>query len=89
MSDYNLQVVTEKTPFKGDVIGITGFGLVNSFSHVILKRNPKEKIDTKNIDNDDNIPRLVLVSARNEENARETMKIVSKSSFYILVSMMV
>lgn len=54
---------------------------MNSFSHVILKRNPKEKICYKEIGNNDSIPRLLLVSGRNEENAKAAMKMVNRNSF--------
>jgi len=72
-----MQVVTEKTPFKGDIIGVSSFGFLNSFSHVILKRNNKVKQIFKHIDSNDYIPRLILASGRNEENARATVEKVN------------
>lgn len=81
MNVYNLimQVITEKTPFEGDIIGVNSFGLINAFSHVILKRNNKVKEIFKHISsNDYNMPRLILASGRNEENARATVQKVNK-----------
>jgi len=71
------QIVTEKTPLVSDVIGISSFGIINAFSHVILKRNNKAKCSSEALENDDCIPRLILASGRNEENVRETVNIVS------------
>lgn len=72
-------MVTEKTPFVGDVIGISSFGIQNAYSHVILGRNPKVKTnDADQPGNDDDyIPRLIFASGRNEENTRETIKKVN------------
>lgn len=68
------QVITEKTPIDSDIIGISSFGTVNAFSHVILKRNGKIKKDYKDISNAYSIPRLIVASGRNEENARKTIE---------------
>lgn len=65
--------MTEKTPLTGDVVGINAFGLVNGFSHVILKRNNKTNNIIEDTDGENYIPRLILVSGRNEANAVETM----------------
>lgn len=70
-------MINEKTPFNGDIIGINSFGLLNAFSHVILKRNIKEKQVFKHISSNDFIPRLILASGRNEENTRATVKKVN------------
>jgi len=80
MNVYNLimQVITEKTPFEGDIIGVNAFGFLNAFSHVILKRNNKVKEISKHISSNDYLPRLILVSGRTEENARASVKKVNK-----------
>lgn len=80
MNVYNLimQVITEKTPFESDIIGVNSFGLLNAFSHVILKRNSKVKEVFKHISSNDYMPRLILASGRNEENARATVQKVNK-----------
>lgn len=69
---FFFQVITEKTPFVGDIIGISSFGIINAFSHVILKKNQIVNKKTANAD----MPQLILVSGRNEENVRETLKTV-------------
>ncbi|XP_026822789.1 fatty acid synthase-like, partial [Rhopalosiphum maidis] len=74
LKNGKIQVINEKTPFNGDIIGINSFGLLNAFSHVILKRNIKEKQIFKHISSNDFIPRLILASGRNEENTRATVK---------------
>lgn len=74
---YIIQVVTKKTPFVSDIIGVSGFGLSNGFSHVILKRNNKTKKNIKNTEKVDFIPRLILASGRDEENAREAVNTVN------------
>lgn len=64
-------------PLDSDIVGISAFGLQNGFSHVILKRNNKVKKDLMSIKNDNYIPRLILVSGRNEKNALEAIKKVN------------
>lgn len=53
---------------KGDIVGISTFGLCNSFSHVILKQN--KRLKTKSYEKGemfkDGLPRLIFVSGRNE-----------------------
>ncbi|XP_016657076.1 fatty acid synthase isoform X4 [Acyrthosiphon pisum] len=73
LKNGKIQVITEKTPFVGDIIGISSFGLLNAFSHVILKRN--QIVNNLIVDkhNSTNMPQLILVSGRNEENVRETL----------------
>lgn len=68
-----MQVITEKTIFDGDIIGVSSFGIHNAFSHVILRRNKKIKNYSKCIKTECKIPRLVFVSGRNEENVRQSM----------------
>lgn len=72
-------MVTEKSPLVGDVVGVTSFGLLNAFSHVVLRRNNKVKHDMENIDDVDCIPRLILVSGRDEKNTREAVNRVNSS----------
>ncbi|XP_050423058.1 fatty acid synthase-like [Adelges cooleyi] len=66
-----MQVVTQKTPFNDDIIGITSFGYVNEFNHVVLKRNNKKNPNksTENV-----IPQLILASGRTNENSVDTIK---------------
>jgi len=60
-----LQVVTEKTPWPGGLIGINSFGFGGANCHVLLKSNPKEKVNGGRPK--DNLPRLVAVSGRTNE----------------------
>lgn len=72
-----IQIVTEKTPLVGNIVGISSFGFSNAFSHVVLKRNSKAKRSFEDTENKDFIPRLVLASGRNEGNAIEAVSTVS------------
>lgn len=67
------QVVTETTPLTTELIGINAFGLVNGFSHVILKRNNKTNNIIEDVNSENYIPRLILASGRNEANAMEAV----------------
>lgn len=66
---------------KGDIIGISSFGLCNSFSHVILKQNKKSrtKIYEKGEMFDDGLPRIILVSGRNEEGVIQFLQSIKNS----------
>lgn len=61
--------MTQKTLLKGDIVGVSSFGLCNSFSHVILKQNKKykTKIYKKGEMFEDGLPRLIFMSGRNEK----------------------
>ncbi|KAK0072351.1 hypothetical protein PV326_000156, partial [Microctonus aethiopoides] len=65
LEDGRIQVVTEPTPWAGGLIGISSFGFGGANAHVLLKSNPKEKIN-HGAPKDD-LPRLVAVSGRTEE----------------------
>ncbi|XP_046609412.1 fatty acid synthase-like isoform X1 [Neodiprion virginianus] len=60
-----IQVITEPTPWKGGYVGINSFGFGGGNAHVLLKSNPKEKVNN-GAPNDD-MPRLVVVSGRTEK----------------------
>lgn len=57
-----LTVVAEKTPLDGDLVGLNSFGFGGANAHVLLRRNPKVKVN-QGIPDDD-IPRLVTASGR-------------------------
>lgn len=67
---------------KGDIIGISTFGLCNSFSHVILKQNKKCK--TKSYEKGeifkDRLPRLIFVSGRNEKGVLKLKERIKNKS---------
>lgn len=58
---------------EGDIVGVSSFGLCNSFSHLILKQNNKCKKTSyeKGETFADGLPRLILVSGRNEEGVKQ------------------
>ncbi|TGZ54716.1 Fatty acid synthase [Temnothorax longispinosus] len=60
-----IKIVTEPTEWEGGYIGINSFGFGGANSHILLKSNPKQKIN--NGTPNDNLPRLVAVSGRTEE----------------------
>ncbi|XP_030748839.1 fatty acid synthase-like [Sitophilus oryzae] len=62
--DGMIKVVADKTEFKDDrgLIGINSFGFGGGNCHVLLRHNPKKKVNQgKPLDN---IPRLICVSGR-------------------------
>ncbi|XP_050423204.1 fatty acid synthase-like [Adelges cooleyi] len=75
-----IEVVTEKTPFKGDVVGINVFGRTGNYGHIVLKRHdkPKKRVYQKNEIFDDGLPRLILLSGRNEEGLKHSIKTMEK-----------
>ncbi|XP_015113130.1 fatty acid synthase [Diachasma alloeum] len=65
LANGKLQVVTEPTPWKGGYVGISSFGFGGANAHILLKSNPKEKINSGAPQDD--LPRLVVASGRTEE----------------------
>lgn len=76
LEEGRLKVITEPTPWEGGYVGISSFGFGGSNCHVILKSNPKKKIN--NGAPSDNLPRLVAVSGRTEEAVKVFLDDVSK-----------
>lgn len=74
--------MTEKTPLKGDIIGINIFGRTGNYGHIILKRHNKQKkkIYQEGEMFDDGLPRLILVSGRSEAGVTQVVKMVSFDS---------
>ncbi|XP_011878072.1 PREDICTED: fatty acid synthase [Vollenhovia emeryi] len=68
LGDGRLKVITEPTPWDGGYVGINSFGFGGANCHVILKSNPKKKIN--NGAPTDDLPRLVVVSGRTEESIK-------------------
>lgn len=75
LKDGRIQVVTEPTPWEGGYIGISSFGFGGANAHILLKSNPKEKING-GAPHDD-LPRLVMVSGRTEEAVETILQDVS------------
>ncbi|XP_047362716.1 fatty acid synthase-like [Vespa velutina] len=64
-TEGRIMPVTETSPLDGEYIAINSFGFGGANAHVLLKSNPKTKIN-KGLPDDD-LPRLVAVSGRTEE----------------------
>lgn len=76
LEEGRFKVVTETTPWEGGYVGINSFGFGGANCHVILKSNPKKKIN--NGAPSDDLPRLVTVSGRTEESVKVFLDDVSK-----------
>ncbi|KAL6446819.1 hypothetical protein ACFW04_001327 [Cataglyphis niger] len=59
-----VKIITEPTEYKDGYIGINSFGFGGANCHILLKPNPKIKINNKA---DNNLPRLVAISGCTEE----------------------
>lgn len=75
-SEGRIKVVTEPTSWKGGYAGVNSFGFGGANCHVLLKSNPKEKIN--NGAPQDDLPRLVVISGRSEEAVERILKDVSQ-----------
>ncbi|XP_030748271.1 fatty acid synthase-like [Sitophilus oryzae] len=64
LMDGRFKVVTEKMEFKDDrgLVGISSFGFGGANCHILLRHNPKKKVNQGRPF--DNIPRLICVSGR-------------------------
>lgn len=60
-----INVVAEKTPWNGGLVGINSFGFGGANCHVLLNWNEKSKIN--NGLPEDDLPRLVVASGRTQE----------------------
>ncbi|XP_063987869.1 fatty acid synthase-like [Diachasmimorpha longicaudata] len=65
LQDGTFKVVTEPTPWNGGYAGISSYGFGGANAHVVLKSNPKQKINGGAAG--DGLPRLVLASGRTQE----------------------
>ena len=64
-NEERIKVVTSVEDFEGEFIGLNSFGVLGANAHVLLKRNPKEKIN-RGLPEDD-LPRLLLLPGRTED----------------------
>ncbi|XP_025266599.1 fatty acid synthase-like [Camponotus floridanus] len=58
-----VKIVTEPTEWKGGYVGINSFGFGGANSHILLKSNPKIKVNETN----NNLPKLVVISGRTKD----------------------
>lgn len=78
LEEGRLKVVTEPTSWEGGYVGLNSFGFGGANCHIVLKSNPKKKIN--NGAPSDDLPRLVVVSGRTEESVKVFLDDVSKSN---------
>nr|XP_050846953.1 fatty acid synthase-like [Vespula vulgaris] len=71
-----INILTKLTPLDGEYIGINSFGFGGANAHVLLKSNPKIKIDKELPD--DALPRLVAVSGRTAEAVETILNEIDK-----------
>lgn len=70
-----INVVAEKTPWNGGLVGINSFGFGGANCHVLLNSNNKSKVN--NGLPEDDLPRLVVASGRTEEAVTNILNDVS------------
>ncbi|XP_039312737.1 fatty acid synthase [Solenopsis invicta] len=63
-----IKIITEPTEWQVGYVAVNSFGFGGANCHVLLKANPKQKIN--NGASNDDLPRLVAVSGRTEEAVR-------------------
>lgn len=76
LADGRFKVVTEATPWQGDYAAVNSFGFGGANCHTILKSHTKKKINGGA--KTDDLPRLVVVSGRNEESVKVFLDDVSE-----------
>lgn len=66
---------------EGDIVGVSTFGLCNSFSHVVLQKNKnsRSKIYENKEMFEDGLPRIIFVSGRNEEGVKQLLERIKNS----------
>lgn len=79
LEEGRLRVVTDPTPWKGGLVGVNSFGFGGANAHVLLKSNPKQKVNGGQAN--DSLPRLVYVSGRTEKAVTTILDDVSTKSF--------
>ena len=77
LEEGRIKVVTDVTPWKGGYVAINSFGFGGANCHVLLKSNPKEKVN--NGFPEDDLPRLIAVSGRTEFAVNSILSDVSYS----------
>ena len=78
LADGTIRIITEAIPLKNGYVGIDSFGFGGANAHLLVKWNPKIKIN--NGAPIDNLPRLVVLSGRTEEAVKSFLNDVSNYS---------
>ncbi|XP_066908829.1 fatty acid synthase [Halyomorpha halys] len=75
-----LKVVTEPTPLEGDYLAVSNMSATGDFGHAIIRKHSKTKKRQPEVGvlPPDGIPRLVLLSGREENGLAEIMKRVEE-----------
>lgn len=73
-----IKPVTERMPFKEEIVGVSAFGFGGSNVHAILKRNDKEPTEesVKSTWGVGDLPRLVTAFGRTEESIKHVFKYI-------------
>lgn len=71
LNNGNLEIVTANRKWSSDYAAINGIGINNYFGHMIIKRNPKGKIEIQC-----DIPRIFTLSTRTEGSIQQAFKTV-------------
>ncbi|XP_066594557.1 fatty acid synthase [Prorops nasuta] len=67
VEEGRIKVVSDPIPFEGGLVGVNSFGFGGANAHILLKSNPKSKVNGGMPK--DNLPRLIVVSGRTENAA--------------------
>ncbi|XP_065212309.1 fatty acid synthase-like [Planococcus citri] len=73
--ENKLKVVADTTKLNGTVVAVNTHGLCGSVGHAVFKQNPKTKV----IDENDKLPRLILLCGRVENGLKEVVDRVEKA----------
>ena len=71
-----IKIITEPTEWQGGYVAVNSFGFGGANCHILLKSNPKQKVNNGALNDD--LPRLVTVSGRTEEAVKIILDDVSQ-----------
>ena len=75
--DGRMKVVSENTPFHGQIVGVNSFGFGGSNSHIILQSPYSQRLtdnESKYKIKEGEFPRLVVNSGRSEKSVENVLK---------------
>lgn len=82
----SVHVVIEAASLENDYMTINSFGLGAANVRLLLKRNPREKLS--NVIPNEDLPKLVILSERNEESVKLFLSVHSGSKIFSKLSYM-